>query len=102
MIGNCWYGFTLPEGTTTDITERWREPPGVGPVFCLEPGGHDAPHRACVISLTVGAVWVEWTKWGGPEPRVLLLADCPATSPDRMDACSMYDEHQGPHTWERT
>ncbi|MFJ2953738.1 hypothetical protein [Streptomyces sp. NPDC087270] len=44
------------------------------------------------------AVWAVWRRDGSPHLRV--LADCPETSPDRMDGCALYARHRGPHTWQ--
>ncbi|WP_329367861.1 hypothetical protein OG896_21945 [Streptomyces sp. NBC_00669] len=44
------------------------------------------------------AVWAVWRRDGNPHLRV--LADCPETSPDRMDGCALYVRHRGAHTWQ--
>jgi hypothetical protein len=99
MIDSCWYGLALSPALEAEITRRWPGRAGSDQVFCVEPGGHDRPHRACVAGLPVGAVWVEWSSTASP--RLLVLADCPSAGPDGAYGCSLYDDHGSPHTWER-
>lgn len=107
MIG-CWSGRELPVALRAAITAQWPDEAERGRLYCDEPGGHDGPHRACVVDLDAApaararALWAQWSSDAALRMVVLVvLDDCASLSPSRMDACARYRHHDGPHTWER-
>lgn len=52
------------------------------------------------------ALWAQWPGPGGGGDgwleTVVLLPDCPATTPGRATGCWAYLAHPGAHTWELT
>ncbi|MFC4035308.1 ATP-binding protein [Streptomyces polygonati] len=64
----------------------------------------EVPHMGLVMDLRglgEGAVWLRWLD-GSPESAFTVAPDCPAGSPDGMDACCEFDSHDGGHSWELT
>ncbi|SEG83331.1 hypothetical protein SAMN05216223_11450 [Actinacidiphila yanglinensis] len=56
-------------------------------------------HHSLVAEVDADhALWAAWEVNGSP--YLQILPDCPSTSPDHMDGCSLYGRHKGPHTWQ--
>lgn len=107
MLMGCSAALDVPEGlreTALAFPHSEKIPVIVPDRVTCEIDRHPfGDHAALLLDLgpdNEGAAWVTWCE-DGNDVKVHRKTYCPSRSPVQEDACWLYSQHRGGHSWER-